>query len=59
MLKLAESLPSGARVAVFRLGGKLTMLQGFTEDTAGLIALLKNTGKLTAAEMRQKADALK
>ncbi len=46
LLKLAESLPAGSRVAVFRLGAKLTMLQGFTEDTAALIAMLKNTGKL-------------
>ena len=40
LLKLARSLPAGSRVAVFRLGSKLSMLQGFTEDTAALIANL-------------------
>ena len=42
LLKLAQSLPPHSRVAVFRLGAKLSMLQGFTEDTAGLIAMLKS-----------------
>jgi VWFA-related protein len=41
LLKLAQSLPAGSRVAVFRLGVKLTMLQGFNEDTAKLIEMLK------------------
>jgi VWFA-related protein len=44
LLKLARSLPAGSRVAVFQLGSKLSMLQGFTEDTAALIATL-NTKK--------------
>jgi len=42
LLKLAQSLPAGSRVAVFRLGSKLTMLQGFNEDTAKLIEMLKS-----------------
>lgn len=42
MLKLAQSLPTGSRVAVFRLGSKLSMLQGFTEDSAGLIETLND-----------------
>jgi VWFA-related protein len=42
LLKLAQSLPAGSRVAVFRLGAKLTMLQGFNEDTAKLIEMLKS-----------------
>lgn len=46
LLKLAESLPAGSRVAVFRLGAKLTMLQGFTEDSTDLVAMLRSTGKL-------------
>lgn len=46
LLKFAEGLPAGSRVAVFRLGAKLTMLQGFTESTTDLIAMLKHTGKL-------------
>jgi|SRR5271156_2741266 len=43
LLKLAQSLPAGSRVAVFRLGSKLTMLQGFNEDTAKLIEMLKSS----------------
>jgi len=43
LLKLAQSLPAGSRVAVFRLGAKLTMLQGFNEDTAKLIEMLKSS----------------
>ncbi len=43
LLKLAQSLPAGSRVAVFRLGAKLTMLQGFNEDTAKLIEILKSS----------------
>jgi VWFA-related protein len=42
LLKLAQSLPAGSRVAVFRLGSKLTMLQGFNEDSAKLIEMLKS-----------------
>jgi VWFA-related protein len=42
LLKLARSLPAGSRVAVFQLGSKLSMLQGFTEDTAALIATLNS-----------------
>ena len=40
LLKLARSLPAGSRVAVFQLGAKLSMLQGFTENREELIANL-------------------
>ena len=42
LLKLAQTLPPNSRIAVFRLGAKLSMLQGFTEDTAMLVELLKS-----------------
>ncbi len=42
LLKLVQELPHGSRVAVFRLGNGLSMLQGFTEDSAELIATLKS-----------------
>jgi VWFA-related protein len=46
MVKLAQSLPAGSRIAVFRLGSKLSMLQSFTDDTASLAETLngKNAG---------------
>jgi VWFA-related protein len=42
LLKLVEGLPNGSRVAVFRLGDGLSMLQGFTEDAAELVATIKS-----------------
>jgi len=42
LLKLVERLPRGSRVAVFRLGNGLSMLQGFTEDAAELLATIKS-----------------
>ncbi len=42
LLRLAEGLPKGSRVAVFRLGSKLRMIQGFTEDSAELVAKIKS-----------------
>ncbi len=42
LLKLVEGLPRGSRVAVFRLGSGLSMLQGFTEDAAELVATIKS-----------------
>jgi VWFA-related protein len=42
LLKLVEELPHGSRVAVFRLGNRLSMLQGFTEDAAELVATIKS-----------------
>jgi VWFA-related protein len=42
LLKLAQALPANSRIAVFRLGAKLSMLQGFTDDTAALVAMLKS-----------------
>jgi len=41
MIKLAQTLPAGSRVAVFRLGAKLSMLQAFTDNTASLVDVLK------------------
>lgn len=42
LLKLVQTLPPNSRIAIFRLGAKLSMLQGFTEDTATLVELLKS-----------------
>jgi VWFA-related protein len=42
LLKLAEELPRGSRVAVFRLGNGLSMLQGFTDDAGELVATIKS-----------------
>ncbi len=42
LLKLAEELPRGSRVAVFRLGNRLSMLHGSTEDAAELVETIKS-----------------
>ena len=42
LLKLVGELPRGSRVAVFRLGNGLSMLQGFAEDAAELVATIKS-----------------
>jgi len=42
LLALVQDLPAGSRVAVFRLGSGLSMLQGFTEDAAELTATIKS-----------------
>ena len=42
LLALVQDLPKGSRVAVFRLGSGLSMLQGFTEDAAELTATIKS-----------------
>jgi VWFA-related protein len=44
LLKLVQDLPKGSRVAVFRLGSKLSMIQGFTEEAADLTATLRGNG---------------
>jgi VWFA-related protein len=39
-LQAAEAAPSGARVAIFALGSKLSMVRGFTDDSSALLAAL-------------------
>jgi VWFA-related protein len=41
MIKFLSSLPSGQPVALFRLGGNLQMLQGFTQSSDALVAAAK------------------
>jgi VWFA-related protein len=41
LLRLVQGLPKGSRVAVFRLGSHLSMIQGFTEDAAELAVNIK------------------
>ncbi len=42
LIHMVEALPPSSRVAVFRLGAGLTMLQGFSEDASELAATLKS-----------------
>ena len=41
MIKFLKTQPPGRRIAVFALGQRLRMLQGFTADTSQLMAVLK------------------
>src|SRR6266568_4273314 len=42
MLKFLSSMPSGQPVALFALGSKLQMLQGFTQSSDALVAAAKS-----------------
>ena len=41
MIKFLKTQPPNQRIAVFALGQRLRMLQGFTADTSQLMAVLK------------------
>ena len=49
MLKMLRQLPANVPVAVFLLGGKLTLLQGFTSDPKFLQAALSNVTSAAGA----------
>ena len=42
MIEFLKSLPAGQRVALFALGTRLRMIQGFTGDSDTLVAAAKN-----------------
>ena len=65
MLKFLADLPSGQTVALFALNSRLTMIQGFTGNSAALVAaaktlLLNNSTShlITTEQDRQDADTI-
>ncbi len=62
MIEFLKSLPSGQRVALFALGTRLKMVQGFTGDSDTLVAaattLLRKSSPLMTSEQDREADEI-
>ena len=58
MLQFLKNLTPGTRVAIFGLGARLHLLQGFTDDPAILLAALenKNAGPQTSPLLEQRVS---
>jgi VWFA-related protein len=57
ILNFASKMKPGTRVAVFTLGSKLRFVQGFTTDSAVLLAALKTNGMSGEKNGRTRSDA--
>jgi VWFA-related protein len=57
ILSFASKMKPGTRVAVFTLGSKLRFVQGFTPDSAVLLAALKTNGMGGEKNGRTRSDA--
>jgi VWFA-related protein len=53
-LQAALAAPTGARIAIFTLGSKLRMVQGFTADSAGLMTALMDPKSGTEAKFQSQ-----
>lgn len=53
-LQAALAAPTGARIAIFTLGSKLRMVQGFTADSAGLLTALMDPQSGTEAKYQSQ-----
>jgi VWFA-related protein len=53
-LQAALAAPTGARIAIFTLGSKLRMVQGFTADSAGLLMALTDPKSGTEAKFESQ-----
>ena len=62
MVEFLKALPAGQRVALFALGTRLKMIQGFTGDSDTLVAaattLLRKTSPLMTSEQDRQADEI-
>ena len=63
MIEFLKSLPSGERVALFALGTRLQMIQGFTGNSDTLVAaatmlLRRNTSPLMTSEVQRQGDEM-
>ncbi len=56
MVSYLKTLPPGMEIAIFTLGSKLRLVQGFTEDTGKLLAALANKKAAAPASLRQSAE---
>ena len=56
MVRYLKTLPSGQEIAIFTLGSKLRLIQGFTADTGKLLAMLAEKKTASPASLRQSAE---
>jgi len=56
MIRYLKTLPAGQHIAIFTLGSKLRLIQGFTSDTARLLAVLAEKKAVALASLRQSAE---
>ncbi len=56
MIRFLKTLPAGQDIAIFTLGAKLRLIQGFTSDTAKLLAILAEKKSAAPASLRQSAE---
>jgi VWFA-related protein len=56
MVSYLKTLPPGQGIAIFTLGSKLRLIQGFTADTGKLLAALADKMATPAASLRQSPE---
>lgn len=56
MVRSLKALPSGRPVAIFTLGSKLRLLQGFTSDTGKILTALADKSTVASASLLPPAD---
>ncbi|HVN93475.1 MAG TPA: VWA domain-containing protein [Terracidiphilus sp.] len=56
MIRFLKTMPAGEDIAIFTLGAKLRLIQGFTQDTAKLLATLAEKKSAAPASLRQSAE---
>ena len=56
MIGYLRTLPPGQQIAIFTLGSKLRLIQGFTADTGKLLAMLAEKKTAAPASLRQSAE---
>jgi VWFA-related protein len=56
MIRTVAKLPPGQRIAVFALGTRLRLLQGFTDDRSLLLAALNDKNAVTPASLLQPGE---
>jgi VWFA-related protein len=50
IVKYLKAMPAGTRMAIFTLGTRLHLVQGFTSDTSGMMAAIDNDKEGTKAQ---------
>jgi VWFA-related protein len=56
MIRYLKTLPPGQEIAIFTLGAKLRLIQGFTADTGKLLAMLADKKTAAPESLRQSAE---
>jgi VWFA-related protein len=56
MIRYLKTLPPGQEIAIFTLGSKLRLIQGFTADTGKLLAALADKKAAAPASLRESPE---